>query len=132
MRNRSAARPKFTSSPPIADSDDLMVLTVPGDVAEPGVGQRIVDTALERFGRIDTVDAFTDDAIFQGLHPYSVGRQAVAAYYAAQPRGIAVCYLILKTRSPINDLVLGYVSAQFTFPEPTTATDAEICRKGSS
>ena len=39
----------------IADSDDPMVLTVSGDVAEPGVGQRIVDTALERFGRVDTV-----------------------------------------------------------------------------
>ena len=39
----------------IAESDDPMVLTVPGDVAEPGVGQRIVDTALERFGRVDTV-----------------------------------------------------------------------------
>lgn len=39
----------------IADSDDPMVLAVRGDVAEPGVGQRIVDAALERFGRIDTV-----------------------------------------------------------------------------
>ena len=39
----------------IAESDDPMVLTVSGDVAEPGVGQRIVDTALERFGRVDTV-----------------------------------------------------------------------------
>ena len=45
--------------PPIADSDDPMVLTVPGDVAEPGVGQRNVDTALERFGRIDTVNIST-------------------------------------------------------------------------
>ncbi len=32
-----------------------MVLTVPGDIAQPGVGQRIVDAALQRFGRIDTV-----------------------------------------------------------------------------
>jgi NAD(P)-dependent dehydrogenase (short-subunit alcohol dehydrogenase family) len=32
-----------------------MVLTVPGDIAQPGVGQRIVDAALERFGRIHTV-----------------------------------------------------------------------------
>jgi NAD(P)-dependent dehydrogenase (short-subunit alcohol dehydrogenase family) len=39
----------------IAESDDPMVLTVPGDVAQPGVGQRIVDAALHRFGRIDTV-----------------------------------------------------------------------------
>jgi NAD(P)-dependent dehydrogenase (short-subunit alcohol dehydrogenase family) len=39
----------------IAESDDPMVLTVPGDIAQPGVGQRIVDAAVERFGRIDTV-----------------------------------------------------------------------------
>jgi NAD(P)-dependent dehydrogenase (short-subunit alcohol dehydrogenase family) len=39
----------------IADSQDPMVETVPGDIARPGVGQRIVDTAMERFGRVDTV-----------------------------------------------------------------------------
>ena len=39
----------------IGDSDDPMVLTVPGDVSRRGVGQRIVDAAMERFGRIDTV-----------------------------------------------------------------------------
>lgn len=39
----------------ISESDDPMVLTVPGDIAQPGVGQRIVDAAVERFGRIDTV-----------------------------------------------------------------------------
>ena len=39
----------------IEASDDPMVLAVPGDVAQPGVGRRIVDAAVERFGRIDTV-----------------------------------------------------------------------------
>jgi NAD(P)-dependent dehydrogenase (short-subunit alcohol dehydrogenase family) len=39
----------------IGKSDDPMVLTVAGDVGEPGVGKRIVDAAIERFGRIDTV-----------------------------------------------------------------------------
>lgn len=39
----------------IGDGDDPMVLAVPGDIAQPGVGQRIVDAALERFGRVDTV-----------------------------------------------------------------------------
>jgi NAD(P)-dependent dehydrogenase (short-subunit alcohol dehydrogenase family) len=39
----------------IEESDDPMVLTVPGDIARPGVGQRIVDAALARFGRDDTV-----------------------------------------------------------------------------
>ena len=36
----------------ITASDDPMVLTVPGDIAQRGVGQRIVDAALKRFGRI--------------------------------------------------------------------------------
>jgi NAD(P)-dependent dehydrogenase (short-subunit alcohol dehydrogenase family) len=39
----------------ITEIDDPMVLTVPGDIAQPGVGQRIVHAAVERFGRIDTV-----------------------------------------------------------------------------
>lgn len=39
----------------ITESDDPMVLAVSGDIAQPGVGQRIVDAAFERFGRVDTV-----------------------------------------------------------------------------
>ena len=31
---------------------------------------------------------FTTDAIFQGLHPYTVGQAGVAEYYAAQPTGM--------------------------------------------
>jgi NAD(P)-dependent dehydrogenase (short-subunit alcohol dehydrogenase family) len=39
----------------ITHSDDPLILTVPGDVADPVTGRRIVELALERFGRIDTV-----------------------------------------------------------------------------
>ncbi|MBI3226557.1 MAG: SDR family oxidoreductase [Mycolicibacterium cosmeticum] len=39
----------------IAPSDDPMVLSVAGDIGQPGVGKRIVDAALDRFGRVDTV-----------------------------------------------------------------------------
>jgi len=39
----------------ITESDDPMVVTVAGDIGQPGVGQRIVDAAVERFGRVDTV-----------------------------------------------------------------------------
>jgi NAD(P)-dependent dehydrogenase (short-subunit alcohol dehydrogenase family) len=39
----------------IGESGDPMVVTVAGDIAQPGVGQRIVDAAMERFGRVDTV-----------------------------------------------------------------------------
>ncbi|MFJ1601840.1 SDR family NAD(P)-dependent oxidoreductase [Streptomyces sp. NPDC088253] len=39
----------------IGDFSDPQVLAVRADVAEPGVGARIVDAALRRFGRIDTL-----------------------------------------------------------------------------
>jgi NAD(P)-dependent dehydrogenase (short-subunit alcohol dehydrogenase family) len=39
----------------ISDSTDALVLAVPGDVAQPGVGGQIVSAALRRFGRVDTV-----------------------------------------------------------------------------
>ena len=65
---------------------------------------------------------FTDDAIFQGLHPYSVGRQGVADYYDAQPHGMTVTYRILETRRPTGELVLGYVCADFAFPDRPTVS----------
>jgi uncharacterized protein (TIGR02246 family) len=64
--------------------------------------------------------AFTEDAIFQGLHPYSVGRQGVADYYDAQPLGMKVDYRILETRQPADDVVLGYLSADFSFTDQPT------------
>ena len=57
---------------------------------------------------------FTEDAIFQGLRPYSVGRQGVADYYASQPLGLAAAYRILEIRRPAEDLVLGYLSVAFS------------------
>ena len=63
---------------------------------------------------------FTEDAIFQGLRPYSVGRQGVADYYASQPLGLAAAYRILETRRPAEDLVLGYLSVAFSFPDRAT------------
>ncbi|MDG6101381.1 hypothetical protein Daura_40045 [Dactylosporangium aurantiacum] len=60
---------------------------------------------------------FTTDAIFQGLHPYGVGRPAVAAYYAAQPLGLAADYRIMETRRFADDLVLGYLAVDFTFTD---------------
>lgn len=39
----------------IGESDDPMVLTVPGDIGRPGVGKQVIDAAVERFGRVDTV-----------------------------------------------------------------------------
>ena len=62
-------------------------------------------------------EVFTEDAIFQGLRPYSVGRQGVIDYYASQPVGLTVDYQILQTRRLAQDQVLGYVHADFAFPD---------------
>jgi len=88
----------------IAESDDPMVVTVPGDIGLPGVGQRIVDAAMRRFGRVDTVvnnagifipKPFTDytdddyDAItavnLRGF--FELSRAAVAAMLSRQGGG---------------------------------------------
>ncbi|WP_327389772.1 nuclear transport factor 2 family protein [Mycolicibacterium stellerae] len=65
-------------------------------------------------------EVFTENAIFQGLHPYSVGRQGVVDYYSAQPPGMTVTYRLLETRRPADDLVLGYASVDFAFPDRPT------------
>jgi uncharacterized protein (TIGR02246 family) len=61
-----------------------------------------------------------EDAIFQGLRPYSVGRQGIAAYYDSQPLGMIATYRILETRRLAEDLVLGYHSVDFSFTDRPT------------
>jgi NAD(P)-dependent dehydrogenase (short-subunit alcohol dehydrogenase family) len=39
----------------IGPSGDSRIVTVEGDIADPDTAQRIVDAAIERFGRIDTL-----------------------------------------------------------------------------
>jgi NAD(P)-dependent dehydrogenase (short-subunit alcohol dehydrogenase family) len=80
----------------IGSSTDPGVLTVPGDIADPETGARLVDRAVERFGRVDTLvnnagvfvaKPFTDytDADFDmvaGVNLrgfFSVTRRAIAA-----------------------------------------------------
>jgi uncharacterized protein (TIGR02246 family) len=60
---------------------------------------------------------FTEDAIFQGLHPYSVGRRGIAEYYDSQPLGMTAEFRILETRRLADDLVLGYHSVEFGFTD---------------
>lgn len=60
---------------------------------------------------------FTEDAIFQGLHPYSVGRPGITDYYDSQPLGMTAAYRILETRRLAGDVVLGYLSVDFAFPD---------------
>ncbi|MER7844374.1 nuclear transport factor 2 family protein [Kitasatospora sp. NPDC096077] len=63
---------------------------------------------------------FTEDAVFQGLHPYSVGRAGVAAYYASQPLGMTADYRILETRRPADDVLFGYLDVDFGFTDRPT------------
>ena len=60
---------------------------------------------------------FTEDAVFQGLHPYSVGRQGVADYYASQPLGMKAVYRVLETRRLADGVVLGYLAVEFSFTD---------------
>ena len=62
---------------------------------------------------------FTEDAIFQGLRPYSVSRPGVFDYYESQPAGLTVDYRINETRRPAENVVLGYLRADFTRPDGT-------------
>jgi NAD(P)-dependent dehydrogenase (short-subunit alcohol dehydrogenase family) len=39
----------------ITESSDPSVVAVPGDIARPGVGKRVIEAALQHFGRVDTV-----------------------------------------------------------------------------
>lgn len=66
-------------------------------------------------GRVAAV--FSEDAIFQGLHPYSVGRQGVSDYYESQPIGLSVQYRVMQSRRPADEVVFGYLRADFTRPD---------------
>ena len=55
----------------------------------------ILDDVLDRWkAGVDThqpervAALFTEDALFPGLHPYSVGRRGVAEYHDSQPAGL--------------------------------------------
>jgi uncharacterized protein (TIGR02246 family) len=63
---------------------------------------------------------FTQDAIFQGLHPYTVGREGIAEYYESQPLGMKAQYTILETRQVADDTVLAYLNVDFSFTDRPT------------
>jgi len=89
-----------------------------------GENAEILRAVLDRWkSAVDEHDAkrvascFTEDAIFQGLHPYSVGPDGVAEYYDSQPIGLTAAYVIRETRRLADDLVLGYLSVDFGFTD---------------
>ena len=90
-------------------------------------GTTILHTVLDQWkAAVDAHDPqriasyFTQDALFQGLHPYSIGQKGIAEYYDSQPLGMTAEYRILETRPLADDLVLGYVSVDFSFTDRPT------------
>ncbi|WP_328473346.1 hypothetical protein OHA21_12260 [Actinoplanes sp. NBC_00393] len=85
---------------------DLTAVTGVLDAWQKGIEQH----------RPDDVGAlFTEDAIFQGLRPYSVGPAGVAAYYDSQPMGMTVEYRIREVRRLAEEVLLGWAEADFHF-----------------
>lgn len=75
----------------------------------------------------EVAECFTEDAIFQGLHPYSVGRSGVAEYYESQPLGLTAAYEILETRELADGVLLGYLGVDFSFVDrPTISVNLSI------
>ncbi|WP_249998311.1 SgcJ/EcaC family oxidoreductase [Actinoplanes sp. M2I2] len=77
--------------------------------------------AVDRHLPDQVADLFAEDAVFQGLHPYSVGRAGVKEYYAGQPMGMTVAYDLLRARRLADDVVLAWVAVEFTFAAGTRA-----------
>ena len=84
--------------------------------------EQTVRQVMDRWQRgIDAHDpdavaaVFTEDAVFQGLRPHTVGRDGVATYYASQPAGMTVTYRVLESQLLTDDVVTGYLSAVFAF-----------------
>ena len=57
----------------IAPSEDSGIVAVEGDIADPDTAQRIVDAAIERFGRIDTLINNAGLYIGKPFTQYTVG-----------------------------------------------------------
>jgi muconolactone delta-isomerase len=101
----------------------------PASNPTPGYEAGMLDAVLSRWKAAvdahqpeDVAALFTKDAIFQGLHPYTVGPAGVAEYYAAQPAGLTAAYTLRETRALSDVLILGYLTVDFGFSDRATLT----------
>lgn len=77
-------------------------------------------SAVDAHDPQQAASCFTEDAVFQGLHPHSVGRPGVAEYYDSQPLGLAADYRVLETRQFAEDVLFGYLDVDFSFTDRPT------------
>src|SRR5690242_19600468 len=89
------------SSRTIKRSQEPDLVTVAGDIAEPATAGRIVDTALDRFGRIDTVVNYAGVVISKPFTGYT------AADYAAVV-GVGLTGFFWLTQRAIGEMAVRY------------------------
>ncbi|MFD7698250.1 YybH family protein [Streptomyces sp. NPDC059374] len=102
-----------------------------------GAQRDIVSGVVDRWkAAVDAHDpqqvasCFTEDAIFQGLRPYSVGRSGVAEYYDSQPLGLKAHYDVLEVRELADGVLLGYLGVDFSFVDrPTVSVNLGVVLK---
>jgi NAD(P)-dependent dehydrogenase (short-subunit alcohol dehydrogenase family) len=75
----------------IKPSDDPAVLTAEGDVSQPATGGRIVNRALERFGRIDTLVNNAGVFIGKPFTDYTIG-----VYQLVVGVNLTGCFLVTQ------------------------------------
>ena len=104
----------------IGDSDDPGIVAVPGDIADPATADRVVATAVDRFGRIDALvnnagaflsKPFTDYTVedFQRLYALNVGgffhvTQRAAAVMLAAGAGHIVTITTSLVEQPNSEI----------------------------
>ena len=103
----------------IKPSEEPDLLTVAGDITEPAAAGRIVDAALERFGRIDTLVNNAGAAISKPFTDYT------AADYAAVGAGLTGFFWL--TQRVIGDMAARYGGHVVN----VSATVAEVADSGT-
>jgi uncharacterized protein (TIGR02246 family) len=104
---------------PLTETRNLMNTAAAQETILSGVMDRW-KAAVDAHEPRQIASYFTEDAIFQGLHPYSIGRQGVAEYYDSQPLGMTADYQVLETRELAGDVLLGYLRVDFSFTDRPT------------
>ena len=85
----------------IRPSGDEDLLTVPGDITEPATAARIIDAALDRFGRIDTLVNNASVVISRPFTDYTTADFAAVA-------GVSITGFFWLTQRAIAEMAVRY------------------------
>ena len=85
----------------IRPSGDEGLLTVPGDVSEPAAAARVIDAALDRFGRIDTLVNNASVVISRPFTDYTAADVATVT-------GVSIAGFFWLTQRAIAEMAVRY------------------------